>query len=94
MKTEQLQVVVVGGGASGMVAALAAARKGAEVTILERNVRIGKKLLATGNGRCNYTNLNADVAYYHGHHPRFVYSALALSAWLKPSLFRATGNYA
>ncbi|HPZ71173.1 MAG TPA: NAD(P)/FAD-dependent oxidoreductase [Peptococcaceae bacterium] len=77
MKTEQLQVVVVGGGASGMVAALAAARKGAEVTILERNVRIGKKLLATGNGRCNYTNLNADVAYYHGHHPRFVYSALA-----------------
>ncbi len=71
------QVIIVGGGASGMVAAIAARRGGAGVTLLERNPRIGKKLLATGNGRCNFTNLHADVRHYHGANPKFVYSALS-----------------
>jgi len=71
------RVFVIGGGASGIIAAIIAKRKGAEVTILERNPRIGKKILATGNGRCNYTNTNMDVAYYHGGNPQFAYSALA-----------------
>ncbi len=71
------QVIIIGGGASGMVAAIAARRSGAEVTLLERNPRIGKKLLATGNGRCNFTNLYADVRHYHGANPKFVYSALS-----------------
>ena len=71
------QVIIIGGGASGMVAAIAARRSGAEVTLLERNPRIGKKLLATGNGRCNFTNLYADVCHYHGTNPKFVYSALS-----------------
>jgi predicted Rossmann fold flavoprotein len=70
------QVIVVGGGASGMLAAIAAARKGAAVTILERNPRIGKKLLATGNGRCNFTNVNAEATCYNGVNPRFVFGAL------------------
>lgn len=70
------KVFVIGGGASGMMAAIAARRLGAEVTILERNQRIGKKLLATGNGRCNYTNINADVKCYHGNDPGFAESAL------------------
>lgn len=70
------KVFVIGGGASGMMAAIAARRLGAEVTILERNQRIGKKLLATGNGRCNYTNINADVTCYHGNDPGFAESAL------------------
>lgn len=52
-------VAVIGGGASGILAAIFAARKGASVTILEKNPRIGKKILATGNGRCNFTNVNA-----------------------------------
>ena len=60
-----------------MVAAIAARRAGAEVTLLERNPRLGKKLLATGNGRCNFTNLYADVCHYHGANPKFVYSALS-----------------
>lgn len=55
---KQTAVVVVGGGASGMIAAIAAARAGAVVTLLERNDRLGKKLLATGNGRCNLGNRN------------------------------------
>lgn len=60
-----------------MVAAIAARRLGAEVMILERNPRVGKKILATGNGRCNFTNLNAGIDFYHGGNPKFVHSALA-----------------
>ena len=51
-----MQVVVLGGGAAGLAAALAAAQGGARVTILERSPKPGKKLLATGNGRCNLDN--------------------------------------
>lgn len=53
-----LDVFVIGGGASGMISAIAAARNGAKVTILEKNDRIGKKILSTGNGKCNLTNLD------------------------------------
>jgi len=72
------RVAVIGGGAAGMMAAISASRHGADVIILERNSRIGKKILVTGNGRCNYTNIHAgDVKYYHGQNPKFVYSALS-----------------
>ncbi len=60
------QVVVIGGGASGLIAAITAARAGASVTILEQNEKPGKKLLATGNGRCNLTNLTMGTRFYHG----------------------------
>ncbi len=69
-------VLVIGGGASGMMAAITAARQGASVTLLERNPRVGKKILATGNGRCNFTNVNADLSCYQGHNPRFAAGAL------------------
>ncbi|MDR7871471.1 MAG: NAD(P)/FAD-dependent oxidoreductase [Tissierellaceae bacterium] len=73
-------VTVVGGGASGMMAAIVARRNGADITILERNDRVGKKLLATGNGRCNYTNTTISYSNflenYHGNNPKFIYSAL------------------
>ncbi len=51
-----MHVIVVGGGAAGMMAAIAAAQDGAEVTLLERNEKLGKKLFITGKGRCNVTN--------------------------------------
>ncbi len=51
------EVVVLGGGASGMMAAITATRNGAKVTIMEHKDRLGKKILATGNGKCNLTNL-------------------------------------
>lgn len=54
------KIIVIGGGPSGMMAAITAARKGAEVTILERNSRCGEKLLITGGGRCNITNNETD----------------------------------
>lgn len=51
------EIIIVGGGASGLVAAIMAAREGHKVTILEHKDKLGKKILATGNGKCNYTNL-------------------------------------
>ena len=60
------QVIVIGGGASGMMAAVFAARNGAAVTLLEQNERPGKKLLASGNGKCNLTNLDMDLRHFHG----------------------------
>ena len=67
-----MKVLVLGGGPAGMTAALAAARAGAEVLLLEQNERIGKKLLLTGNGKCNYTNLELDAARYDTDGPDFV----------------------
>lgn len=55
-----------------MIAAITAARCGADVTLFERNDRVGKKLLATGNGQCNLTNLNCDHSHFHGENPDFV----------------------
>jgi len=65
-----VDIAIIGGGASGLVAAIHLARQGKEVVILERNPRIGKKILATGNGRCNYTNV--DLVYEDYNHPTFV----------------------
>lgn len=61
-----MRVAVIGGGASGLMAACALARAGVDVTVLERQPRVGKKLLATGNGRCNFTNIYASKENYHG----------------------------
>lgn len=69
-------VIVIGGGASGMMAAICAARNGSKVTILERMDRVGKKILSTGNGKCNYTNRNQDISNYHGADPAFISTIL------------------
>ncbi|WP_069997397.1 NAD(P)/FAD-dependent oxidoreductase [Cellulosilyticum sp. I15G10I2] len=58
-------VIVVGGGASGMIASIIAARHGAQVLLLERLDRIGKKILVTGNGRCNLSNTQIENTKYH-----------------------------
>lgn len=71
------KIIIIGGGAAGMMAALSAKKNGGDVIILERNDRVGKKLLATGNGRCNYTNKNLTINNYHGNNPKFAYSALS-----------------
>jgi hypothetical protein len=59
-------VLVVGGGASGLMAAIAARMWGASVTLLERNPRVGKKLLTTGNHQCNLSNLHLKADRFHG----------------------------
>ncbi len=63
---EYSDVVIVGAGASGLLCGSLLAARGIAVTILEKNTRAGKKLLATGNGRCNFTNRNLDTGHYYG----------------------------
>lgn len=58
--------IVVGAGASGLVAAIAAAREGASVCLIERNDRVGRKILSTGNGRCNLANRRLELGHFHG----------------------------
>lgn len=65
-------VAVIGGGAAGLMAAIAAARCGAKTLIIEHMDRVGKKILSTGNGKCNYTNALQGVSYYRGEDPAFV----------------------
>lgn len=73
-------IVIAGGGASGMAAAIAAAEQpDTSVVLLERQQRLGRKLLSTGNGRCNLTNRNAGPNSYHGENPAFTGPVLA--AW-------------
>ncbi|KRN84992.1 NAD(P)/FAD-dependent oxidoreductase [Carnobacterium maltaromaticum] len=70
-------VIVIGGGTSGMMAAIAAAEEGAKVLVIEKNKKLGRKLLVTGGGRCNVTN-NRDADEIIAHIPgngRFLYSA-------------------
>ena len=71
------KVIVIGGGAAGMMAAIIAARNGKEVTVLEQNEKLGKKLFITGKGRCNFTNA-CDIEDLFGNvisNPKFMYSA-------------------
>lgn len=67
-------VLVIGGGASGLAAAITAARAGKSVCIVERDVLCGLKILATGNGRCNLSNESIDFQRYN--HPAFVESVM------------------
>lgn len=60
------KVAVVGGGAAGMMAAVQAAYAGARVTVYERNDRVGKKILSTGNGKCNFSNEDMRATCYYG----------------------------
>ncbi|MDY0339670.1 MAG: aminoacetone oxidase family FAD-binding enzyme [Coriobacteriia bacterium] len=68
------RVVIVGGGAAGLAAAVSAARSGARVTLLEAGARVGRKILASGNGRCNLSNLGVAPAAYND--PGFVSAVL------------------
>lgn len=70
----RFDVAVIGGGAAGLMSAITAARTGAKVVILEHNDKTGKKILSTGNGKCNYTNEQQGVSYYRGENPAFVVS--------------------
>lgn len=71
-----MKVLVIGGGASGMMAAVTAASSGAEVTLLEKKEQLGKKILITGNGKCNYGNLLTGPADYRGHDRALIRSVL------------------
>ena len=67
----ETEVAVIGGGASGLMASIASALAGADTIILEHMDRVGKKILATGNGKCNYTNEVQGLSCYRGENPAF-----------------------
>ena len=58
-------IIIIGGGASGLVAAIYASKSGKKVTILEKNKTCGKKILITGNGKCNYYNEDQSLSHYY-----------------------------
>jgi len=69
--------VVIGGGPSGIIAAISAARDGYGVTLLEKKSELGKKIIVSGNGRCNLSNTEVSWENYHGKHPKFVASVMS-----------------
>lgn len=73
---KRLKIGIIGAGASGIISAIFACRFGADVLLFEQLDRVGKKILATGNGRCNITNRNIDISRFHGQSPKFAFSVL------------------
>lgn len=69
-------MIVVGAGAAGLVAAITAARTGQKVLLLEQNSKIGKKILVSGNGKCNIDNRYIDLHRFHGENPDFIEAVL------------------
>ena len=80
-----MDIAVIGGGASGLMAAIAAKNRDTRVTIYERGARVGRKILATGNGRCNMTNMLANEGNYYGGEPSFVRGAIR-RFWVRETL--------
>jgi len=77
LHTEAFDVIVLGGGAAGLMCAIEAGKRGRRVAVLERGGRIGKKILISGGGRCNFTNLHCRPEKFLSSNPHFCKSALA-----------------
>lgn len=73
-----MRVGIIGGGASGLVAAIYSAKNGHDVTVLERNNQVGKKILITGNGRCNYFNEFQDLVHYNSYNSEYLKDIITL----------------
>ncbi len=70
-------VIIIGAGAAGLMCAMTAGQRGRKVLVIERANKIGKKILMSGGGRCNFTNLNIEANHYISHNPHFCKSALS-----------------
>lgn len=70
-------VIVIGGGAAGLFAAITAGRRGRRVLVIEHNAEVGRKIIISGGGRCNFTNLNTSHENFVSRNPHFAKSALA-----------------
>lgn len=89
---KRMKIAVIGGGAAGMTSAIVAARHGAEVVLYEKNDRVGKKLLATGNGRCNLSNTEFSTdCYYCSDKEKLQKVFESFSLWDTVSFFESMG---
>ena len=87
-------IAIIGAGAAGMTAAISAARSGAKVVLIEHMDRVGKKILATGNGKCNYTNEDQVLERYRGDHPEFILPVMEQFGFEKTvAFFQELGIY-
>jgi predicted Rossmann fold flavoprotein len=77
MPSESVDVVVIGAGAAGLMCAIEAGKRGRRVVVLEHNAQIGRKILISGGGRCNFTNLYTRPEHFVSGNPHFAKSALA-----------------
>ncbi|MEB3754833.1 NAD(P)/FAD-dependent oxidoreductase [Acinetobacter sp. MD2(2019)] len=77
MSATDYDVIVLGAGASGLMLAACAAKRGRSVLVLEKANKVGKKILMSGGGKCNFTNLDVEAGHYLSHNPHFVISALS-----------------
>ena len=88
------RVIIIGGGAAGSMAALTAAQNGADVLLLEQNEIIGRKILSTGNGRCNFTNRFQDSSCYRSDNSGFAWKSIGkFSEPETTSFFKNLGIY-
>ena len=86
------RVAIIGAGASGLVCAIEAARKGLHVTLFEKNGKVGRKILATGNGKCNISNEKISLERYHGASVGFAKEALRrFDTFTCKAFFRSLG---
>lgn len=74
---QHYDVIIIGGGAAGLMAARQAGRRGKKVLLIEHSAKIGEKIRISGGGRCNFTNLHIDSSNYLSQNPHFIKSALA-----------------
>lgn len=89
---KEIRVGIIGAGASGMMAAITAAENGAEVTVFEKNERVGKKILATGNGKCNLSNLDFKTDYYYCEDKKKLHGMFSVfSVWDTLGFFESSG---
>jgi len=75
--SESFDAIVLGGGAAGLMCAVEAGKRGRRVVVLERSNSIGKKILISGGGRCNFTNIHCQPENFISRNPHFAKSALA-----------------
>lgn len=75
--TEQFDVIIIGAGAAGLICAITAGQKGRSVLLLDHADRVGKKILISGGGRCNFTNLRVEAEHFISGNPHFCKSALS-----------------
>src|SRR5712691_4029830 len=87
--THSFDALILGGGAAGLMCAIEAGKRGRRVAVLEHADRLGKKILISGGGRCNFTNLNCGPENFLSSNPHFATSALA-----RPRRFHRFGRKA